>query len=175
MSFIHIPGIMLSPVCRRTACRKSRRRWVWTGIAASCLAAAACRAATPLDYLVDVWDTEKNLPNSIVTAIEQTPDGYLWVGTYDGLARFDGVHFVQFEELSHDRIQGLFLDATGTLWINTFRGGLTSYRDGKFRREWPDQDLFDTHTTLVSSSSNSVVFVTQYGAVLRARDWRNEF
>jgi signal transduction histidine kinase/ligand-binding sensor domain-containing protein len=126
--------------------------------------------AAPEDYLVDVWDTENGLPGSTVTAIAQTPDGYLWVGTYAGLARFDGVRFVTFDpvntpELSQARVQGLFLDANGTLWINTFRGGLTSYRAGVFRNEWPDQPAFDLHTTLAASSSNRVTFVTQFGEV----------
>jgi len=128
--------------------------------------------AAPADYLVDVWDTENGLPGSTVTAIAQTPDGYLWVGTYAGLARFDGVRFVTFDpantpQLSQARVQGLFLDANGTLWINTFRGGLTSYRDGVFRNEWPDQTAFDVHTTLAASSSNLVTFVTQFGDVLQ--------
>jgi signal transduction histidine kinase/ligand-binding sensor domain-containing protein len=127
--------------------------------------------AQETDYLIDVKDTEDNLPSSTVTAIVQTPEGYLWAGTYNGLARFDGARFVTFDpvntpQLSQARIQDLFLDARGTLWINTFRGGLTSYRDGAFRLEWPDQPTFDLHTTLVSSSSNRVVFVTQFGEVL---------
>lgn len=120
---------------------------------------------------MDGWGTEDDLPSSTVTAIAQTPDGYLWIGTYDGLARFDGTRFVSFDpvsqpELSQPRVQGLFLDAQGTLWINTFRGGLTSYRNGIFHQELPDQPTFDLHTTLVASSSNRVVFVTQYGEVL---------
>jgi len=111
--------------------------------------------AAPVNYLVDVWDTENNLPSSTVTAIAQTPDGYLWVGTYNGLARFDGARFVTFDpentpELSQTRVQGLFLDANGTLWINTYRGGLTSYRAGVFRNEWRDQATFDLNTKVVS-------------------------
>jgi len=136
------------------------------------LRAVPVAVAASADYLVDVWDTEKDLPSSTVTAIAQTPDGYLWVGTDDGLARFDGVRFVTFDpantpELSQSRIQGLFLDAGGTLWINTFRGGLTSYRDGVFRNEWADRTSFDLRTTLVASSSNLVTFVTQFGDVLQ--------
>ena len=128
-------------------------------------------AAAPTDYLIDVLDTKDNLPSSTVTAITQTPDGYIWIGTYNGLARFDGVRFVTFDpgntpELGHSRVQGLFLDVNGTLWINTYRGGLTSFRDGLFRKERPPQVGFDLHTTLAASSSNTVVFVTQFGEVL---------
>jgi ligand-binding sensor domain-containing protein/signal transduction histidine kinase len=127
-----------------------------------------CGGAARSDYLVDPWDTEHGLPNSSVTAIAQTPDGYLWVGTYDGLARFDGVRFlpVNTPALGHARIQDLYLDASGTLWINTYRGGLTSFRDGVFQREWPETGEFDSHTLLACSSSNEVVFVTQAGEVL---------
>ncbi|HEX4349564.1 MAG TPA: two-component regulator propeller domain-containing protein [Verrucomicrobiae bacterium] len=136
-------------------------------LAASFFCVARPLTAAPVDYLVDDWDTENNLPSSTVTSIAQTPDGYLWIGTYNGLARFDGARFVNTPELGQPRVQGLFLDANGTLWINTFRGGLTSYRAGVFTNELPDQPTFDLHTTLVMSSSNSVTFVTQYGEVLQ--------
>lgn len=123
------------------------------------------------NYLIKSWDNQDTLSGSTVTAILQTPDGYLWVGTYEGLVRFDGVRSVIFDSqntpaLSHSRIQGLYLDARGTLWINTYRGGLTSYRNGVFRREWPDQRYFDLHTMMVSSTSNRVTFVTQFGEIL---------
>ena len=89
------------------------RRLVRAGLACSLSAFMLGRAAAA-DYLVDVWDTEFNLPSSTVTSIIQSPDGYLWVGTYNGLARFDGVRFVSFDpvttpELNHARIQGLYL------------------------------------------------------------------
>ena len=128
--------------------------------------------AAATDYLVDVKDEENDLPSSTVTAICQTPDGYLWVGTYNGLARFDGIRFVTFDPvntpaLGHARVQDLYLDETGTLWINTYRGGLTSYRDGHFHREWPGSSEFDLHTSLGYCRSNVLVFVTQFGVVLR--------
>ena len=130
--------------------------------------------AEPADYLVDKWDTEDSLPSSTVTSIAQTPDGYLWVGTYNGLARFDGARFVTFDpvnrpELTQTRVQGLFLDASGTLWVNTFRGGLTSYRDGVFKNEFPDRPQYDLHNSLVYSATNVVMFVMQFGDVL----WRD--
>src|SRR5690348_17698327 len=62
----------------------------------------------PADYIIDTWGIEDNLPGSSVSAVTQTPDGYLWVGTYDGLARFDGLSFTTFDPgnspaLSHAR------------------------------------------------------------------------
>jgi signal transduction histidine kinase/ligand-binding sensor domain-containing protein len=149
------------------------RRWFFGGVMMGLLlCAGGPGVAATTDYLIDVWDTEHNLPSSTVTALAQTPDGYLWVGTYNGLARFDGVRFVHFDPvntpaLSQPRVQALFLDTNGTLWINTFRGGLTSCRNGVFRNEWPDQPTFDLHTTLVQSASNLVTFVTQFGEVLQ--------
>ncbi len=149
------------------------RLWLLLATAGCLLLASAKSWAASENYLVDGWDTEDNLPSSTVTSITQTPDGYLWVGTYSGLARFDGARFVTLDpantppELTRTRVQGLYLDATGTLWINTFRGGLTSYRNGVFRNEWPDQAAFDLHTTLVASASNQVTFVTQFGEVLQ--------
>ncbi len=140
---------------------------LWIGFLAATLPSVAAT-----DFLIDVNDTGDGLPSSTVTSIAQTPDGYLWIGTYNGLARFDGERFVTYDsvetpELSHARIQGLYVDAGGTLWINTFRGGLTSYRNGRFHREWKDHErLFDLHTTLAHSTSNEVFFVMQFGDVL---------
>jgi ligand-binding sensor domain-containing protein/signal transduction histidine kinase len=158
------------PVWCRTILTRSRRL-IFAGVAASVfLGAVRATFAASVDYLIDVWETKDSLPSSTVTAITQTPDGYLWIGTYNGLARFDGVRFVTFDpgntpELGHARVQGLSLDFTGTLWISSYRGGLTSYRDGVFRRERPGQAGFDLHTTMASSSSNKVVFVSQFGEV----------
>jgi len=140
------------------------------GLAVALLFLSAPKIFSAADYLVDKWDTENNLSSSTVTSVAQTPDGYLWVGTYNGLSRFDGARFVTFDpvntpELGQARVQGLFLDANGTLWINTFRGGLTSYRAGEFRAELADRPAFDVHTTLAVATTNRVMFVTQFGEV----------
>ncbi|HEY0759232.1 MAG TPA: two-component regulator propeller domain-containing protein [Acidisarcina sp.] len=71
-------------------------------------------------------------------AIAQTADGYLWFATRDGLARFDGVHFVVFnkensEGIGHDMFGALLADHRGRLWIAT-GSGLSCYEGGRFRR-----------------------------------------
>ncbi len=129
-------------------------------------------AGVASDYLVDVWTSENGLPDSSVTAIAQTPDGYLWIGTYNGVARFDGVRFVTFDPantpaLGHARVRKLFVDASGTLWINTYDGSLTTYRDGKFFLEQHNVRFSEGELSLVSSSSNQVAFLTGRGDLFR--------
>lgn len=135
------------------------------------------RAAPPGsgDYLIDVKTGEKDqLPNSSVTAIAQTPDGYLWVGTYDGLARFDGERFVSFyphntPELKNARIRRLATAPDGTLWISAHDGSITSYRDEKFSLEWAGEGVADSAPTVVSLRSNRPVFMLRTGEFLRSR------
>lgn len=79
------------------------------------------------EYHVARWQTEQGLPANEVTALLQTGDGYLWIGTSAGLARFDGVRFTRFGEadgIQTSRILCLFQDHEGTLWVGTDGSGL---------------------------------------------------
>src|ERR1035438_5089891 len=89
------------------------------------------------NYFTRTWQVEQGLPQNKVTAVLQTRDGYLWVGTYNGLARFDGVRFTIFNdnntpELRSSRITSLFEAGDGTLWIGTESGDVSQYRNGRF-------------------------------------------
>ena len=87
-------------------------------------------------YNLDVWTTADLLPQNSVNAIVQTRDGYLWLGTYGGLVRFDGERFTVFDvasgALASNGVLSLLPDRSGALWIGTNGGGLTRYREGKF-------------------------------------------
>jgi signal transduction histidine kinase/ligand-binding sensor domain-containing protein len=88
-------------------------------------------------YNLDVWTTADELPQNSVNAVVQTRDGYLWMGTYGGLARFDGMRFGVFDSantpaLRTNGILALLETRDGTLWIGTSGGGLVRYRDGAF-------------------------------------------
>jgi signal transduction histidine kinase/ligand-binding sensor domain-containing protein len=124
------------------------------------------------EYLTDVWTGDNGLPNSSVTDITQTPDGYLWVGTYNGLVRFDGARFVTYDPanvpaLAHARVRRLSVDDQGTLYINTYYGSLTSFRKGVFASEWTGHEEKDPDVTLVSSDSNQVTFLLHRGSLRR--------
>ena len=88
-------------------------------------------------YRFDSWTTDNGLPQNSIFSIIQTRDGYLWMSTFDGLVRFDGVQFKVFDKsntkgLSSNRFTALYEDKDGTLLAGTTDGGLTRYRGGVF-------------------------------------------
>src|SRR5262249_25540784 len=103
---------------------------------------AWCPGVLALDPELDIsqyahtsWKIRDGFAAGRLTAIAQTPDGYLWVGTEFGLVRFDGVRPVQWqppagEALPDNYIRSLLAARDGTLWIGTL-GGLASWKDGK--------------------------------------------
>ena len=97
-------------------------------------------------YTSRSWQTDEGLPNNLVRVITQTPDGYLWVGTRMGLARFDGVHFTSFNArntpaLENPNISALCVDKDGSLWIGTYGNGLLRLDGGSFSHYMPTNGL----------------------------------
>ena len=74
---------------------------------------------------------DKGLSNSRVTAIVQDSLGFIWIGTKNGLNRYDGASFKVFNQknssISSDDISALKIDGQGKLWIGTIGGGISVY------------------------------------------------
>jgi ligand-binding sensor domain-containing protein/signal transduction histidine kinase len=88
-------------------------------------------------YILDNWQIPEGLPQNTTVTIARTPDGYLWIGTQEGLARFDGVRFVVFDHnnepaLPSKSILVLYVDRVGRLWIGT-EEGLAVLENGRFK------------------------------------------
>lgn len=112
---------------------------------------AFASAASQLDAKsgVRIFTSDDGLPPSGVNAVVQTRGGYLWIGTFGGLARFDGLNFKIFKGQSarrvsdpksgqyagpaSDRILTLYEDDAGRLWIGTQDAGLSVFERGSFR------------------------------------------
>jgi signal transduction histidine kinase/ligand-binding sensor domain-containing protein len=132
-------------------------------------------AAVP-NYLVRTWQSEAGLPQNKVTAVVQTRDGYLWVGTYGGLARFDGVQFNVFDEnntpeLRGSRVTSLCEAPEGTLWIGDESGQVTQYRDGTFRAvplhpAWHDGKI----SGIAADDAGDIWLMNESGELARVRD-----
>ena len=89
----------------------------------------------PPQYVTTVWHTEEGLPQNSVNAMLQDHHGYIWIGTFGGLARFDGERFTVFDSANtpgfgSDQIVSLYESRSGALWIGTVDGGLIRLQDG---------------------------------------------
>ncbi|MDB5289687.1 MAG: putative two-component system sensor kinase, partial [Phycisphaerales bacterium] len=82
-----------------------------------------------------IWQVQQGLPHATVLSVFQTKDGYLWLGTQTGLARFDGVHFTTVREVGGVSLENLWVqdlveDGDRGLWIATDGAGLFRLQDG---------------------------------------------
>lgn len=87
------------------------------------------------------WQVQDGLPRNYVMSVEPSSDGYLLVGTDEGLARFDGVRFVPFDPqpglgLARRWIGALASARDGSLWVGTFDGWIYEYRDGRIQTKF---------------------------------------
>jgi ligand-binding sensor domain-containing protein/signal transduction histidine kinase len=130
-------------------------------------------------YLVQHWEAgaaEEGLPQNTVTAVVQTRDSYLWIGTYSGLARFDGVRFRVFDDsntpgLASSRVTSLFEADDGTLWIGHETGKVSCYREGRFQiaklpPNWSTGKIQD----LATDAAGDVWLLNPEGLLTRLRD-----
>ncbi len=160
---------------QQTVCPLKRGAF-WGLLAAlfSISAVAAESISRPHAYRIDQWKSDEGLPQSSVTSLIQTRDGYLWLGTFGGLARFDGVQFKVFDAnnspgLPSSRILLLFEDRAGTLWIATEEGHLVNYAGGVFRAFVPPSrgTLFRQIEALAESPEGVLWMSTAEGQVIR--------
>ncbi len=89
-------------------------------------------------YIIHVWTTKSGLPQDTIYSVVQDRTGYIWFGTDDGLVRFDGEQFKIFRTqdtkgIGNNSITALCPATDGSLWIGTFGGGLSVYKDGLFQ------------------------------------------
>lgn len=115
-------------------------------------------------YAARGWRTDEGLPDITVQAITQTADGYLWIGTHRGLARFDGVDFTSFDakstpQLKNSSITALCADKTGVLWIGTDGGGLVRLENGVFTGFEKANGLAGDKVRVIFESRNGALWI----------------
>src|SRR4051794_20114808 len=110
----------------------SRPFFLILGLVLLCLASLTSASADEITvrvgdrrFRIKHWTAEDGLPQNEINALEQTPDGYLWIATWTGLVRFDGDQFTTYKEegiLRNATINDLLLDSQGVLWIASHQG-----------------------------------------------------
>lgn len=131
--------------------------------------ADAARALS--QYKVDVWQTEQGLPLNTVQALLQSHDGYLWVGTAGGLARFDGARFTSFDarqapSMASEPVFGFMEDAQQNLWIGHSKGAAI-YRNGSFQTVFASELTDGRRVWAFAQAADGVVWAATENGLVR--------
>jgi signal transduction histidine kinase/ligand-binding sensor domain-containing protein len=118
-------------------------------------------------YVHDVWQKADGLPQNSVKEIVQTRDGYLWLATQDGVARFDGVRFTVFNTRTtpaflDDNVWALREDRDGRLWIGT-RGGLMARTGNGFASYTTKDGLPANHVRGIYQDRKGTLWIANAG------------
>ena len=125
------------------------------------------------NFFIRSWQDQQGLPNNTVNAIAQTRDGYLWLGTDEGLARFDGVHCQVFglsDGLKNIQISALLEDRRGALWIGTAGGGVGRMLHGEIKTYTVKDGLAGDSISSFVEATNGDVWIGTHTGLSR---WHN--
>jgi signal transduction histidine kinase/ligand-binding sensor domain-containing protein len=119
------------------------------------------------------WEERDGLPQNTVLAIATTRDGYLWLGTYAGVARFDGVRFTLFNPstttgIGNSLVAALLERRDGDLWLATYGGGVSRLSGGKFTQYAVRQGLSSDFTTCLFEDHAGTLWIGTDGGGLNA-------
>ena len=151
-------------------------------LAVTCPLPAAGQAPMALDpawqfsqYAQDVWQMEEGLPQNTVNSIIQTHDGYLWLGTQNGAARFNGVTFTVFDKTQVDaflnnQVMALLEDRSQALWIGTRGGGLIRFQNGQFTSYTKQDGLSSNNIKTLYEDKAGILWIGTIGGGLNRFD-----
>lgn len=175
-------------LCCWARCRLVARRWGsgWLlglavamaepngAIAQSVSNAAAIQPSTA--YAIETWRADNGLPQNTATAVIQTRPGYIWVGSYNGIAQFDGLRFKVFNSsntkgLANSRVTSLLEDSRDSIWIGHDNGEVSRHSEGSFTliklpAAWDDAPIKD----FAEDEHGDVWGLNQSGEAVRLRD-----
>ena len=145
-----------------------RQLGLWSLLLIAPVALALSPDKAPSQYVLNTWQIAEGLPQNSALSIEQTRDGYLWVGTQEGLGRFDGARFVVFDrrntpQIKSNLITALCADSKGRLWIGTGNGALVYERGDSPRWRAAPGSAARTCTPSVEDRSGRIWFGSEAG------------
>ena len=164
-----------SMACRR---RSSAPFWLMLALSLSFFASLTwARGETNQisEYVHNSWRSADGLPQNSVMAILQTRDGYLWLGTQEGVVRFNGVSFTVLNKSNTpafklNDIRALMQDREGNLWIGSLGGGLIQYRDGITRTYLHEDGLAGNTVPAIIEDKNGGLWIGTDNGLNRFKD-----
>lgn len=124
------------------------------------------------DYTAILYDNTNGLPTSEANAIVQSEDGYIWLGGYSGLIRYDGNTFYRYDSSTGiATVRCLCMDSKGRLWIGTNDDGVAMLKDEKFVFYNKGKGLeASSIRSIVEDDNGNIVIVTTMGIAVVDKD-----
>ena len=117
------------------------------------------------DFVSKNWTASDGLPGNTITDVMQDDTGYLYIGTYDGLVRFDGVEFVTYNKTYRDdynfvSARSIMQDSRGVLWVGANDEGITAiFKDGSCRKFSTDEGLPNNSVRAIEEDNEGNIWV----------------
>lgn len=136
----------------------------------------SCRA----QYRSTQWTADSGLPQNSVRGIVQTPDGFLWVATLNGIAKFDGVRFQVFDKsntpgITTSRFVSMVAGEAGDLWLTSEDGNVVRYHGGAFATLDETSGVHPRTTSAITANRQGGIWILAEGAVLHWIEQRHRF
>jgi len=122
------------------------------------------------NYKFRHYSVEQGIPQPFIYTINQDKRGYLWIGTGEGLCRFDGKKFVTYnlnDSLANNFITCSYKDSRGDLWFGHNNGAVTFYNSTSFRVILPDSNIVSTINDISEDNNGNIWFVSQNNGLFR--------
>ncbi|WP_198137503.1 sensor histidine kinase [Terriglobus sp. TAA 43] len=135
---------------------------------------------TPAQYRFTQWTPDSGLPQSSVRGLVQTPDGFLWIATLNGIAKFDGVHFQIFDKsntpgITSNRFVGMSRGPGEDLWFTSEDGNVMLRRGTKFRTMGEQDGMRPRSVEAITGTPQGQVWVESDGKVLHWNETSQRF
>lgn len=127
-------------------------------------------------YSIEVWNATNGMPNNSVQDIAQTPDGYIWFGTFNGFVRFDGIRFRHFTtsntpQMKSKAVESMTVDTKGRLWLTLQSGGIVKVNDQTLSFYGIDQGLkMSVIWNICPDNRDNSILIAADNGVHRLRD-----
>jgi ligand-binding sensor domain-containing protein/signal transduction histidine kinase len=130
-------------------------------------------------YGFEVWTVDNGMPENEIRGITQTPDGYLWIATFNGLARFDGVHLTLFNRetpgLLSNEFGTMLQGRGGDLWLDSVDRGAVRYHKGAFRAYGRQYGVPADIINGLTGDDQGDVWILSGGRIVRWDETSNHF
>lgn len=123
-------------------------------------------------YSAVMYDNTNGLPTSEANAIAETSEGFIWIGSYSGLIRYDGKEFERMDSTNGiASVVSLFVDSRDRLWVGTNDSGAAVMENGEFRMYNRSDGLPALSVRSIVEDENGNIYIgTTHGLVMIDND-----